>query len=139
MNKEEKKAYDKKRYQDNKEDKKERDKIYKGNNQETIKEYQKKYREENKEHNKFKASDPHAQKLSRIRDWKRNGVIDDLDFIHDNYYINETNCWVCKKEFVKNYDRCLDHDHSKTENNFRQILCRKCNTKDSWIKYSEIV
>ena len=72
--------------------------------------------------------------------WKSNGMIGDLSFIYDNYYLPATNCWVCNKIFKNTRDRCCDHDHSITDgDNWRQILCRKCNNNDSWKNHSEWV
>ena len=62
-----------------------------------------------------------------ITNWKRIGVI------YDNYeelfdiYNNETQCWICKKEFDKRINRHLDHDHDTGDVRF--ICCRSCNLK----------
>ena len=43
-------------------------------------------------------------------------------------FINQTNCWICDKQFDKKGDRCLDHDHCiKDVPNVRFVCCRKCN------------
>ena len=81
------------------------------------------YREENKDR---------YLRLYCLRNWRKSGVKGNLEEIYDTIYLPETHCWVCNHDFSK-YTKCLDHDHSSGE--FRQILCHKCNTCDSWIKY----
>ena len=61
--------------------------------------------------------------------WKLRGVKDVNDEMYDKY-INSTCCEVCNTEFKNSSDRCLDHNHTTGE--FRYILCRSCNTSDSW-------
>ena len=68
-----------------------------------------------------------------IYNWKQRGVIySDYDDLYDTY-INTMNCQHCGKEFVNKRDRNLDHDHQTGE--FRLIVCHKCNSCDSYIKY----
>lgn len=66
-----------------------------------------------------------------IRNWKKRGVIDDdWDGLYD-YYIKETNCWICDKVYSNDIvidRRCLDHDHDLLdEPNVRYICCNYCN------------
>ena len=63
--------------------------------------------------------------------WKFNGIIeDDWDGLYE-YFITQTNCWICDKVYNndKHYDRrCLDHDHDLLdEPNIRYICCGYCN------------
>ena len=81
-----------------------------------------------------------VKKTEIIAGWKKKGMIGNLSFIYDNDYLPATNCWVCDKVFKNTLDKCCDHDHSITDgDNWRQILCRKCNNVDSWKNHSEWV
>ena len=133
-----KKAYMKeynKEYHDKNRDKiKEYKKEYRDKNREYYKEYDKVYQEKNKEkrkeYNKEYRQTETFKKSTTIGKWKRRGLIhEDYNALYEKY-INTTCCDVCNKEFKNRRDRCLDHDHITGE--FRQILCRACNTMDSW-------
>jgi len=78
-----------------------------------------------------------GRKSNIIGLWKFRGVVGDLSFLYDTYYINETKCWCCGNEFKNTRDKCLDHSHITGE--FRQILCQNCNRCDNWLKHNEIV
>jgi len=81
-----------------------------------------------------------CKKNTIIGHWKRRGIIGDLSFIYDNDYLPATNCWVCNAAFKNSFDKCCDHDHSITDgDNVRQIVCRSCNSMDSWKNHSEWV
>lgn len=69
--------------------------------------------------------------------WKFRGVVGDLHHLYDNFYINETHCWVCSSEFKNSKDRCMDHDHITGD--FRQTICQRCNRCDNWKNYFEDV
>ena len=72
-------------------------------------------------------------KSHTIKDWKSRGLIyDDYNELYE-VYIKTMNCQHCNKEFKNTKDRCMDHDHSNGL--FRKIVCRACNTSDSYIKY----
>jgi hypothetical protein len=72
-------------------------------------------------------------KYQTIGDWKRYGLIyDDYNELYE-VYIKTMNCQHCEKEFKNSRDRCMDHDHDTGL--FRKIVCRACNTCDSYIKY----
>jgi hypothetical protein len=72
-------------------------------------------------------------KYNMIYNWKKSGLIyDNYDELYETY-IKTTECEHCKTEFTKNNKRCLDHDH--TTGLFRKIVCHRCNTRDSYIKY----
>tara|TARA_R110000851_G_scaffold24715_1_gene71324 strand:+ start:182 stop:604 length:423 start_codon:yes stop_codon:yes gene_type:complete len=127
--KERKAISDKKRYNNNKEKALERNKKWRENNKEKIALKTKKYYLNNKEKiNQFRLDNP---KTDIISNWKRRGVIDDDFNGLYNYFITQTNCWICDK--VYNNDivmdrRCLDHDHDITDdNNVRYICCWNCN------------
>jgi len=81
----------------------------------------------------------------RINDWMRQGVKcrpgETFMDLH-NIYHNAERCEACKIEFEggrgtntgqKGIGKCLDHDH--VTGFFRQIICRRCNTSDSYYKY----
>ena len=105
------------------------------NNKEKIAKQQKQYRDANKEiiaeQQKQYKIDNH--KFRTIHKWKYQGIIvedDDWDCLYE-YFITQTNCWICDK--VYNNDiitdrRCLDHDHNLLdEPNIRYICCQYCN------------
>ena len=79
-----------------------------------------------KEQYKKYQQSPAGIKSMRISLWKSQGIIDeDLGAVYE-YYIKETHCMVCFKEYKDTKDRCLDHDHETGK--IRYICCRKCNT-----------
>lgn len=131
---------------DNAEGKKEYDKQYKIENREKRATDAKQYYIDNAEMMKEKKTQyqiDNPEKCKKIRvisGWKRIGIIGDLSFIYDNDYLPATNCWVCNKVFENSFDKCCDHDHSITDgDNVRQIVCRSCNSMDSWKNHSEWV
>ena len=83
------------------------------------------------EYNKAYRQTPQGKKSIRMGHWKRIGVNNVNNEMYDRY-INTHCCDVCNKEFKNSLDRHLDHNHDTGD--FRQILCRACNTHDSWKK-----
>ena len=74
-----------------------------------------------------------STKAHSIRDWKSRGLIyDDYDDLYE-IYIKTMKCDHCNKDFKNTTDRCMDHNHETGK--FRKIVCRACNTGDSYIKY----
>ena len=72
---------------------------------------------------KYKTTE-NGKKSYRISNWKYAGIKDeDFDSLYD-YYLAETNCWICGHDFSK-YNKSLDHDHETSE--VRYICCNKCN------------
>ena len=71
-------------------------------------------------------------KESNFYNWKRFGLKDDYEMVWDRF-INSTNCEnpKCNVIYGKKGEgtwKCMDHDHTPgLENNFRSILCNKCN------------
>tara|TARA_R110002012_G_scaffold26115_3_gene85428 strand:+ start:800 stop:1162 length:363 start_codon:yes stop_codon:yes gene_type:complete len=69
-----------------------------------------------------------GKKAHRLKCWKRNGIIDtDWDLLYD-FYMKETNCWICDKFYnnsIKTDRKCLDHDKKTGE--IRFIICSHCN------------
>ena len=95
------------------------------------KEYDKQYRKDNIETIIIKEKIKHHTKEYIIKQWKRQGIIDDdWDGLYD-YFIKETNCMICDKIYntnIVNDKRCLDHDHDLLdEPNVRYICCAYCN------------
>ena len=130
----ERKAISDKKWRDaNKEKITIRNKIYKDANKEKISLYNKQYEIDNKEkkaaRSKKYREDNHKNII--IYNWKYQGIIDDdYDLLYE-YFITQTNCWICDK--VYNNDivadrRCLDHDNTLlNEPNVRYICCWNCN------------
>ena len=72
-------------------------------------------------------------KTDTICNWKYKGVLyDDFDDLYETY-IKTMNCSHCGKEFPNTRDRCLDHCHETGQ--FRAIVCKKCNTRDNYLKH----
>ena len=114
--KERKKEYMREYYLKNKQKLNQQHSNYKLNNIDKIREY---------------SQTPNGKKSSRITDWKRRGVIhDDFDELY-SLYIATTECMVCHTTFKDSTDRCLDHSHITGE--YRNVLCRACNTRDYWV------
>jgi hypothetical protein len=118
--KERKAIHNKKYYDANKEKILEYHKQYSIHNKETIAEYKKQYKKDN-------------HKTYKISRWKNQGIIvedDDWNGLYE-YFIKETNCWICNKVYNKDNRmdfRCLDHDHDLLdEPNIRYICCHYCN------------
>ena len=133
---EQRKAYKKAWYQANKEAISEQKKAYYQANKEQNKAYKEANKEAIAERQKVYNQTPAGKKVRTISDWKRSGMIGDLSFIYDEYYLNCERCWVCGHDFSVSW-KCCDHDHEITDKeNFRQILCHKCNVMDAWKNHS---
>ena len=90
-NKEKKKQY----YLDNKEKIAEQRKQYYLDNKEKIAEYKQQYHLDNKE--KIKQYYLDNPKINIVSNWKYQGIIDDdFDTLYE-YFITQTNCWICTK------------------------------------------
>ena len=125
VKKEEKRLYDKKRYEANREQKLQKAKEYYYQNKEEIAEKQKEWWQTYE-----------GKKSHRIYKWKSRGIItDDYDTLYE-HYLKTSFCDACRVELT--YDKKLtattkvvDHDHSITDRpNFRNILCHSCNLND---------
>jgi len=106
-------------------------KEYRKKNKEKIEEYREKHKEEAKKYNQTEK----GKKSHRISRWKHWGIIfHDWDLLYE-IYLQTTNCDNCN--CLLTYDKrttkttkCVDHDHSITDdNNVRNILCNCCNVK----------
>jgi hypothetical protein len=105
-------------------------KKYREKNKDKISEEKKKHYQEHKEEIKEYNQTPAAIKARIIAYWKLRGLIHpDYDELYE-LYLNCKHCEVCRKEFIDSFDKCMDHCHETGL--FRQILCRSCNTRDSW-------
>jgi hypothetical protein len=111
-------------------------KEYNAKNKDSIAAQKKEYNAKNKDsiaaYKKEYSQTPNGKKLIKIMGWKTHGVIGNLSKIYDEIYLPSTHCDICKTEYKSTYDRCLDHCHLSGE--FRQMLCRDCNTMDRWKK-----
>ena len=110
--------------------KEECDKRYREKNRKKIAEKSLAYYYRNKENNKEKRKEYNQSekriKGTRINKWKSRGIIDeDLSAVYD-YYIEQTHCNICLKEYKNSKDRHLDHDHKTGE--IRYICCNTCNS-----------
>ena len=75
----------------------------------------------------------HKSKMIGI--WKSRGLIDDdIDTLYQ-YYIETLNCEWCGIVFENTRDRNLDHCHETGK--FRLVVCNKCNSWDSYLKYPD--
>jgi hypothetical protein len=120
--------------------KNEYNKKYREKNKEKISEKGKKYRDQenkeeraeyNKKYNKKYRHTPARIKSRTMARWKMWGLIHpDMSELYDKKYLPATHCEHCKKEFKDSFDKCMDHCHETGL--FRQILCRSCNSRDSW-------
>ena len=126
------------RLQKQKHNKKHNKKYYE-ENREKVADINKKYREENREYFKEYRQTPHGKKVHTISLWKHRGLHEttqELDRIYD-LFLNQELCNACDVKLTRNgvnsTQAVLDHDHDT--NRFRHIICRNCNTLDSWKKY----
>mgnify|MGYP003643237003 FL=1 len=120
-------------------EKKDYRKVYRLKNNVRIKQYQAQYRANNVDYfNNYHRSEK-GRRCYTISNWRIRGLTPPIGHtlrsLYDEIYLPCTNCNVCKKEFAGRSDRCADHDHDLVENNFRQILCQRCNKFDVWRHY----
>jgi hypothetical protein len=108
-------------YHEHKDAIKGRVKEYYSNNREECLRRVKEYRENN-----FYEWD----KRQKIAIWRSRGVHhENMGELYDYYFTCEF-CELCGCELtggLGNRGKCLDHDHTKQENNFRNVVCKKCN------------
>jgi len=79
----------------------------------------------------YKLDNPKKIQISK---WKYGGLKDDYDMVWSRFN-NSTNCEnpKCNVVYGKKGDgtgtfKCMDHNHTQgLENNFRNILCNRCN------------
>ena len=139
------KIFDKQSYERNKIDIKKKKLVYYQENKDEILKKQKKYSEEHKEERQIYLHEynqtAQAKKIKTLHSWTYaldlQESSEDLDRI---YELRETQelCNACDVKLTRNGDRCntdatMDHDHNT--HRFRHIICRSCNTMDTWKKY----
>lgn len=90
-------------------------------------EYKRLYRLKNKEKIQAYSKTPQGIKSLKIADWKRRGLIGDLDAIYD-IYLATNECMKCSVP-VSGRNKHMDHDH--VTKLFRAVLCRSCNVGNS--------
>ena len=107
-------------YQKNKERILQERKIHYNKHTDRIKEYQRGYGKSDK-----------GRKNHIILHWKYQGILCfDYELLY-SYYIKQTTCEFCEKDFKNSQDRCLDHNHDINDGfNVRGVICRSCNSKD---------
>ena len=106
----------------NKEDRRKNQNEYREKNKEKIEKYYKKY-----------YYSEEGQKNEKIKLWRLRGIIDeDLSSVYD-YYIKQTHCMICLKEYKNSLNRDLDHDHETGK--IRYICCANCNVNFLREKY----
>ena len=131
-----KKTYHKEYYHKNKERILEQTKEYhlKNKDKRNVKqrEYNLKNREKISEQKREYDKTPRRIKSRRIRQWKTQGIIfPDYDLLYQHYLLT-SHCDECHVLLEGKGDdqKCCDHDHSITDrDNFRNILCCRCNLK----------
>ena len=128
VKKEEKRLYDKNRYENNKE----KAKQYYQDNKEKIIQQKKQYRKDNQEKMKEYDKSPVRKKQNAIARWKKQGLIcDNYEQLY-YHYLKTSYCDFCKVELTTDrYNtsttKCMDHCHQTGL--FRNILCLSCNVK----------
>ena len=132
MSKEERKIYNREHYQLNKETIIQQNIEYREKNKEKMKQQDQQRYLLNKEKRKQQMIEYNQTeagiKSSRIRNWKRSGMIlrdyQTWDSVYTKY-LDCTNCEQCNKVFQTTLDRQLDHCH--TTGFIRNIVCCRCN------------
>ena len=114
--KEEKNAKERERYYKNKDERLVKCKQYYDKNKEKVKAYSKKYYAENTD-------------KARIKQWKKQGIIDGDFPLLEKVFEEQTHCWICWESYnVTKRKKCLDHDWDiKDDDNVRYICCHTCN------------
>ena len=102
---------------------KEKIKEYKLKNKEKYKETARLYRLKNKEKIQEYRKSPQGIKSHTICDWRRKGVIGDLDAVYD-IYLATTECMKCSVP-ISGLNKHMDHDHETRL--YRAVLCNSCN------------
>ena len=76
-----------------------------------------------KETNRKYRKSPKGIKATNKSNWKKSGLIGDLDAIYD-IYLATTECMRCSVP-VSGLNKHMDHDHDTGK--YRAVLCRSCN------------
>lgn len=125
-------AYWKEYYENNQEDIIETQREYVKNNAEKIKKYNKDY-----------SSSASGKRSKTLSNWRFAKLTPPhcytLEELYDEIYLPQNSCQVCGNAFKSSFDKQADHDHNIIENNFRFVLCQRCNIWDNWKKHAEWV
>ena len=90
---------------------------------EYMREYRLKKKEKLNEKNKAYLKTPEGIKSRKKTDWKKSGLIGDLDAVYD-IYLATTECMRCSVP-ISGMNKHMDHCHNTGE--YRAVLCRSCN------------
>jgi len=135
VKKEQKRLYEKQRYQKRKEKIKQKNKEYYHKNKDKLTVKKAEYYQKNRCKILEYYQTLEGIKSHRICNWRKRGVIcDNWDALYD-HYSKTSYCDFCRVQLSTSKERCattkvLDHDHSITDRpNFRNILCNSCNVQ----------
>ena len=101
-----------------------------------LNESKRRWRERNKEvadkkdreRMRAKQRTPEGKRYYKITNWKKSGIVGDLENIYDTRYLHATHCEWCNTKFRNSRDRQLEHNHFSGA--VRGVVCHHCNMKE---------